>query len=187
MFGKWSGSWNVTHSLDPAQHLGVSIEKSSTEREGVEGKVEMRGTVRSISLHATIFSTAAANLCLDMSNCHLCAFYISIEVNHELAYPSVLPRSGCCWKTFFSARTLQFVVCMILMWTLSSNLISFPLDSFALGHQVLNVAEFYRDVFSVFKMNKMSPLKPKSIWGPSCQNKHTMTCELLTWCTKMPF
>lgn len=89
MFGKWSGAWNVAHSLCTAQNLG--IKPWSTEREGVEGKVEMRGKVRSTFLLATIFSTAAANLCLDMSSCHLCAFYNSTEVNHELAYPSALP------------------------------------------------------------------------------------------------
>lgn len=88
----------MAHSLHPAQHLGISMEMSSTEREGVEGNVELRRKVRGAFLHATIFNAAAANLCLDMSSCRLCAFYISIEVNHELAYPTALPRSGCCWK-----------------------------------------------------------------------------------------
>lgn len=148
MFGKWNGAWNVAHSLHPAQHLGISMEMSSTEREGVEGNVELRRKVRGAFLHATIFSAAAANLCLDMSSCRLCAFYISIEVNHELAYPTALPRSGCCWKTLFQLKHCKFLVCMILMWTFSSNLISFMLDSFALAHLVLNVVEFYRDVFS---------------------------------------
>lgn len=43
MFGKWSGAWNVANSLHIAQHLGISMERFSPEREGVEGKVEMRG------------------------------------------------------------------------------------------------------------------------------------------------
>lgn len=95
---------SVSCSLHPAQHVGISVEISSPEGEEMEGKVELRRKARNTFLRATISSTAAANLCLDMSSCHLCAFYIFIEVSHELAYLPALPRSGCCLKTLFQPK-----------------------------------------------------------------------------------
>lgn len=94
----------VACSARPAQRVCMNVESSSSEREEMEGKVELRRKVRSIFLDATIFSTAAANLCLDMSSCRLCAFYIFLEVNHELTYPPALPRSDCCLKPLFQPK-----------------------------------------------------------------------------------
>lgn len=71
-------------------------------RNGGNDGAEKEG--RGSFLCATIFSTAEANWCLDMSSCHLCAFYISVEVNHELAYHPALPRSGCCFKMLFQPK-----------------------------------------------------------------------------------
>jgi len=83
---------------------GYSMESSSSEREEMEGKVELRGVVRRAFLHDTIFSTATANLCLDTNICHFCAFYIFVEVIHELAYLPCLPGSGSCLKTLFQSK-----------------------------------------------------------------------------------
>ena len=74
LFKKWNVTCHVACSLHPPQRVGISVESSSCEKEEMEGKVELRRKVRSTFLRATLFSTAAANLCLDMSSCCLCAF-----------------------------------------------------------------------------------------------------------------